>query len=65
MPFFFQENAYWPTEVVITPMSFTEVHANSSWNLPSTNTVSAVDGKYLLGLTEVDMAPGTNEEWTL
>jgi hypothetical protein len=46
------------TEVII-PMSITEEHANSSWNLPAINTVSAVDGKNLL--TEVGMAP-TNEQ---
>jgi hypothetical protein len=49
------------TEVII-PMSVTEEHANSSWNLPSINTVSAVNGKNLL--TEFDTTP-TNEEWTL
>jgi hypothetical protein len=45
------------TEVII-PMSITEEHANSSWNLPAINTMSAVYGKNLL--TEVGMAP-TNE----
>jgi hypothetical protein len=40
---------------VIIPMSVTEEHANSSWNLSPINTVSAVDGKNLL--TEVGMAP--------
>jgi hypothetical protein len=46
------------TEVII-PMSITEEHANSSWNLPAINTMSAVYGKNLL--TEVGMAPMLNE----
>jgi hypothetical protein len=41
------------TEVII-PMSVTEEHTNSSWNLSAINRVSAVDGKNLL--TEVGMA---------
>jgi hypothetical protein len=33
---------------VIIPVSSTENHANSSWNLPAVNAMSAVDGKNLL-----------------
>jgi hypothetical protein len=46
---------------VIIPMSISEEHANSSWNLPAINTAFAEGGKNLL--TEVGMAP-INEEWT-
>jgi hypothetical protein len=49
------------TEINI-PMSDTEEHANSSWNLPSVNRVTAIDGKNVQ--TEVVLAP-TNDEWTL
>jgi hypothetical protein len=45
------------TEIII-PMSITDENANSSWNLPAINTMSAVCGKNLQ--TKVGMAH-TNE----